>query len=172
MTGENRKSYGSIVSRRRKEVNEDPARLSAYKDTGRQMRDNNPLVQHEKTVTERTAVKRIQRRPKKAPKISELIESDDSDDEESDVSDHGKPMVKRIQKLPKIATPGKEPVVKQPPELIETDPRDSYLEIEDTAFDSIGVSVEGTYRGKKMSCVGTCVDGELTKMMASSKVDE
>ena len=32
---------------------------------------------------------------------------------ESDVSDHDNPMVKRIQALPKIATPGKEPVVKQ-----------------------------------------------------------
>ena len=83
-------------------------------------------------------------------------------------------MVKRIQKLPKIAIPGKEPVVKQPPELTEADPRDSYLEItlSDTDFDSIGVSVEGTYRAKKISCVGTCVDGDLTKMMASSKVDE
>ena len=69
MTGEDRKNYGSIVSRKWKEINEDPARLSAYKNTGRQMRDSNPLVQHEKTVTERTAVKRIQRHPKKAPKI-------------------------------------------------------------------------------------------------------
>ena len=60
-------------------------------------------------------------------------DSDDSDDEdeegqpqkvskspgpvrmESNVSDHDKPMVKRIQKLSKIATPGKEAVVKQPP---------------------------------------------------------
>ena len=174
MTGEDRKNYSSIVSRRWKDINEDPARLSAYSDSARQMRNNNPLVQHEKTVMERTAVKRIQRNPKKAPKISKLIESNDSDYEESDVPDHDKSMVKRIQKMAKIATPGKKPVVKQPLELIETDPRDSYLEItlRDTAFDSIVVSVEGTYRGKKILCVGTCVDGDLTKMMVSLKVDE
>ena len=96
---------------------------------------------------------------------------------ESDVSDHDKPMVKKIQTLPKKATPGNEPIlpeVKQSPELIETDPGDSYLQItlRDIAFDSIGVSVEGTYRGKKISHVGTCDNSDLCKTMVSPKVDK
>ena len=98
-------------------------------------------------------VKIIQKLTKKAPKSPGPFRM------ESDVSEHDKPMLKRIQSLPKKAIPGKKPVlpaVKQPPKLIETDPGDSYLEItlRDTACDyhiddSIGVCVEGTYRGKK-----------------------
>ena len=68
------------------------------------------------------------------------------------------------------------PVVKQSLELIETDPGHSYLEINlrHIVFDSIEASVglEGTYRGKKISYVGTCNNGDCTKIMTSSKVDE
>ena len=39
MTGEDRKNYRSIVSRRWKEIKEDPARLSAYNDRARQMKN-------------------------------------------------------------------------------------------------------------------------------------
>ena len=35
MTGEDRKNYRSIVSRRWKEIKEDPARLAAYNDRAR-----------------------------------------------------------------------------------------------------------------------------------------
>ena len=38
MTGEDQKNYHSIVSRRWKEIKEDPARLSAYGDRVRQMK--------------------------------------------------------------------------------------------------------------------------------------
>ena len=101
MTLEARKNYHSIVSRRWKEIKEDPARLSTNNDRDRRIRDDDPLVQHEEVVTGRSAVKGIQRQPKKAPKTPELVESDDSDDEESDDADDGEPMVKRIQTLPK-----------------------------------------------------------------------
>ena len=78
MTGEDRKNYCSIVSRRWKEIKEDPARLSVYNDRVRQMRDDDPLVSSmkQKTITER--------QPKKVPKTPEFVESDDSDDQESD----------------------------------------------------------------------------------------
>ena len=39
MTGENRKNYQSIVSRRWKEIKEDLARLSEYNDSARQMQN-------------------------------------------------------------------------------------------------------------------------------------
>ena len=39
MTGEDRRNYRSIVSRRWKEIKEDPARLSAYNDRARQMKN-------------------------------------------------------------------------------------------------------------------------------------
>ena len=70
-------------------------------DRDRRIRDDDPLVQHEEVVTGRSAVKGIQRQPKKAPKTPELVESDDSDDEESDDAGDDEPMVKRIQTLPK-----------------------------------------------------------------------
>ena len=98
------------------------------------MRDGDLLGQHEETMTGRSALKIIQRQPKKTPRAPNLEESDDSDDDE--------PRVKRIQTLPKEApkNPDEEPAVKQPPELIEAEPaegpEDSYLEINlrDTAL--------------------------------------
>ena len=98
-------------------------------------------------VEQKPAVKQ----PQKVPTSPEFIvtDSDDADTEDdeeknptvkkvskspgpvrmkSDVSNHDKLMVKRIETLSKKATPGKEPVlpvVKQSPELIETDPCDS-----------------------------------------------
>ena len=75
-----------------------------------------------------------------------------------------------------------EPTVKQLPELIEAVPAalgDSYLEIilSDAAVnypidDSLRVSVEGTYRGKKISHVSTCDTVYLHKMLRSSKIDK
>ena len=88
---------------------------------------------------------------------------------------------KIIQTLPKKApkTPDEKPVAKQPPELVETepeDPGDSYLEINlrHIAFDSTetSVSVEGTYGGNEHVNVGTCYSCDLTKIMASSKLDK
>ena len=48
MTGESRKNYHNIVSRRWKEIKEDPARLSAYSGRARQMMNDDPLVHHVK----------------------------------------------------------------------------------------------------------------------------
>ena len=39
MIGEDRKNYRSIVSRRWKEIKEDPERLSTYNDRARQMKN-------------------------------------------------------------------------------------------------------------------------------------
>ena len=101
MTREDRKNYSSIVSRRWKEIKENPAKLSAYNNRVRQMRDEaeKPMVNSMKQQT---------RQPKKAPKTPEFIESDvessdDSDDEDSDNPDDVEPMVKRIQPLSKIS---------------------------------------------------------------------
>ena len=99
---------------------------------------------------------------------------DDSDDDE--------PRVKRIQTLPKKApkTPDKEPAVKQLPQLIEAETEGlgySYIEITliDIAFpidDFIEMSVEGTYRRKKISYGKICDTVNLCKILASSRVDE
>ena len=48
MTLEARKNYHSIVSRRWKEIKEDPARLSVYNDRARQMKNEADNSQHEK----------------------------------------------------------------------------------------------------------------------------
>ena len=109
MTGEDRKNYHSIMSRRWKEIKEDLARPSAYNDRARQMRDDDPLVRNmeQQTITER--------QPKKAQKTQEFVESHDSDNEESDDKEGKKSAAKRIWALPKKApkTPDEEPVAKQ-----------------------------------------------------------
>ena len=104
MTGEDRKKYRSTVSRRWKEIKEDPPRLSAYNDRARQMKnkaeepEDDP--QKEKTVVDSPAV----RLPQKAPKIPKFVNADldDSDDEKEYV-------VKKPQKAHKS------------PEFVDTD---------------------------------------------------
>ena len=88
MTEEDRKKYRSIVSRKWKEIREDPARLSVYNDRPRQMKNeaekttklgDDSLVsrtkQHEKTMAERSAAKQ----PQKAPKTQEFVNTDSDD---------------------------------------------------------------------------------------------
>ena len=132
MTGEDRKNYRSIVSRRWKEIKEDPARLSAYNDRARQIKNKakepGDDSQNEKTVVDRPAV----RLPQEAPKIPKFVDTnlDDSDDEQERV-------VKKPQKEPKspefvdtdLDDSGneQEPVLKKPkkapksPEFVDTD---------------------------------------------------
>ena len=104
MTGEDRKNYRSIVSRRWKEIKEDPARLSAYNDRVRQIKNKAKELgddsQNEKTVVDRPAV----RLPQEAPKIPKFVDTnlDDSDDEQERV-------VKKPHKAPKS------------PEFVDTD---------------------------------------------------
>ena len=124
MTGEDRKNYRSIVSRRWKEVKEDPARLSAYNDRARQMKNEvkepGDDSQNEKMVVDRSVV----RLPQKAPKIQKFVDTDldDSDDEQERVvkkprkapkspefvdtdssnEDEQEPVVRHLQKAPKI----------------------------------------------------------------------
>ena len=96
MTGEDRKNYRSIVSRRWKEIKENPARLSAYNDRARQMKneveESGDDLQNEKTLVDRPAV----RLPLKAPKSPEFVDTDldNSDDKQE-------PVVKKPQKVPK-----------------------------------------------------------------------
>ena len=73
ITGEDRKNYRSIVSRRWKEIKEDLERLSAYNDRVRQMKneaeasgDGSP---NKKTVVDGPAVKH----PQKPSKISKML---------------------------------------------------------------------------------------------------
>ena len=72
ITGEDRKNYRSIVSRRWKEIKEDPARLSVYNDRARQMKNEADNSQHEKTVAGRCTVKQLQ----KAIKTQGFIDTD------------------------------------------------------------------------------------------------
>ena len=84
MTGEDRRNYCSDVSRRWKDIKEDPARLSGHNDRARQMKNEaekpSDDSQHEEMVPMRSAVKQ----PKKAPATPEFVDtdSDDSDNEQ------------------------------------------------------------------------------------------
>ena len=96
ITGEDQKNYQSIVSRRWKEIKENPARLSAYNDRARQMKneiqESGDDSQNEKTLVDRPAV----RLPLKAPKSLEVVDTDlDNADDEQE------PVVKKPQKVPK-----------------------------------------------------------------------
>ena len=66
MTGEDQKNYRSIVSRRWKEVKEDPARLSEYNDRVRQMQNEAEDSQNEKTPTVK--------QPQKVPKTPQFVD--------------------------------------------------------------------------------------------------
>ena len=84
MTREDRKNYQSIVSRRWKEIKEDPARLSEYNDRARQMQneaeESGDDSQNEKTMVDRPTAKHL----KKVPKTLEFVHADpdDSDGEQ------------------------------------------------------------------------------------------
>ena len=75
MTGEDRKNYQIIVSRRWEEIKEDPARLSAYNDRARQVKNEAEKPgddsQNQKTVVDRPAV----RLPQKASKIPKFVDT-------------------------------------------------------------------------------------------------
>ena len=114
MTGGDRKTYRSIVSRRWKKIKDDPARLSAHNDRTRQMENeptklgNDSLV-HEKTVAERSAIKQSQ----KAPKTPEFVDtgSNDSDTENEQKLKKGSGNGKKVKKTsqpPKFIDPSNE----------------------------------------------------------------
>ena len=126
MTREDRKN------RRSKEIKEDPAKLFAYNDRVRQMKNEaeepGDDSQNEKTVADRPAV----RLPQRAPKTPKFVDTglDVSDDEQERV-------VKKPQKASKIpkfvdtdlddSDDKQEPVLKNPkkapksPEFVDTD---------------------------------------------------
>ena len=83
MIGEDEKNYRSIVSRRWKEIKEGSAKLSACSDWATQMKNeaekptkfgDDPSVssteQHQKTVAERSAVKKNTETTPKSAKVS------------------------------------------------------------------------------------------------------
>ena len=80
MTGEDRQKYRSIVSRRWQEIKEDPARLSAYNDRARQMKN-----EAEKPGDD-----------SKAPKTPEFVDTDSS------IKDEQGSAVKSLKKAPKL----------------------------------------------------------------------
>ena len=117
MTEEDRKNYRSIIPIRWKEIKENRARLSAYNDRARQMKNEAEELgddsQNEKTVVDRPAV----RLPQKAPKSPEFVDTD------SDTEDEQEPVVRHLQKastIPKFididsrTEDEQEPVVKKP----------------------------------------------------------
>ena len=112
------------MSRRWKKIKKDPARLSAYKDRARQVKNDaeepGDDSQNEKTVVDKPAV----RIPQEAPKSPEFVDTclDNSDDEQervvknpqkapkspefvdtdSGTKDEQEPVVRHLQKVPKI----------------------------------------------------------------------
>ena len=119
------------MSRRWKEIKENPARLSAYNDRARQMENEaeepGDDSQNEKTVVDRPVV----RLPQKAPKSPEFVDTDlhDSDNEKQPVVRH----LQKASKIPKFfdidssTDDEQETVVKKPkktprpPEFVDTD---------------------------------------------------
>ena len=112
MTGEDGKNYRGIVSKRWKEIKEDPAKLSAYNDSTRQMKNEaekptklgddssvSSTEQCEKMMVARSAVKKsLQRQPQKAPKTPEFV---DTDSDDSGTENEEEPVLKQSQKAPK-----------------------------------------------------------------------
>ena len=112
MTGEDGKNYRGIVSKRWKEIKEDPAKLSAYNDSTRQMKNEaekptklgddssvSSAEQCEKMMVARSAVKKsLQRQPQKAPKTPEFV---DTDSDDSGTENEEEPVLKQSQKAPK-----------------------------------------------------------------------
>ena len=103
MTEEDRKNYRSFVSRRWKKIKEDPARLFAYNNTARQMKnevekpakagdDLSVGSMEQQTVTERPVVKRAQKQPQKVPKSPEFVETESDDSDNNDEEEE--PVVK------------------------------------------------------------------------------
>ena len=87
MTGEDRKNYRSIVSRRWKEIKEDPEGLSACNDRARQTKNEaggpGEGSQNEKTVIDGPAVNYLNKAPKSPGSVD--TDSDDSDNEQERV---------------------------------------------------------------------------------------
>ena len=99
MTGEDRKNYRSIVSRRWKEIKEDPARLSKYNDRVRQMQNEAEKPgddsQNEKTMVDRPTAKHL----KKVSKTPEFVDtdSDDTDKEQESTAKQPKKVPKTLE---------------------------------------------------------------------------
>ena len=112
MTGEDGKNYRGIVSKRWKEIKEDPAKLSANNDRTRQMKNEaekptklgddssvSSAEQCEKMMVARSAVKKsLQRQPQKAPKTPEFV---DTDSDDSGTENEEEPALRQSQKAPK-----------------------------------------------------------------------
>ena len=112
MTGEDGKNYRGIVSKRWKEIKEDPAKLSANNDRTRQMKNEaekptklgddssvSSTEQCEKMMVARSAVKKsLQRQPQKAPKTPEFV---DTDSDDSGTENEEEPALRQSQKAPK-----------------------------------------------------------------------
>ena len=123
MMGEDQENYRSIVSRRWKEIKEDPAGLSEYNDRTRRKQNE---VEGDDSQNEKTMVL------KKASKTTEFVDAV-SDDEQGPAAKQPK----KVPKTPKFVDTDsdrtddeQEPTAKQPqkasktPELVDTDKDD------------------------------------------------
>ena len=72
MTEEDQKNYRSNVSRRWKEIKEDPARLSEYNDRAKQVQNEAEDSENEKTMVDRPTAKHL----KKVPKTTGFVGTD------------------------------------------------------------------------------------------------
>ena len=120
--------------RRWKEIKEDPARLSEYNDSARQMQNEaeepGDDSQNEKTRADGPTAKQ----PKKVPKTPELVDtdSDDSDGEQEPVVEQPKKVPKTPELVDTDSDDEQEPVVEQlqkaskTPEFVDTDTDDEH----------------------------------------------
>ena len=89
MTGVDRRNYCTIASRKWKEIKEDPARLSAYNDSSRQIRDPSISSMEQQTMAERQL--------QKVPNSPEFVDTD-SDDADTEDEEEQEPEVKQPKK--------------------------------------------------------------------------
>ena len=143
MTGVDRRNYCTILSRKWKAIKEDPARISAYNDGSRQIKDPSISSMEQQTMAERQL--------QKVPNPPEFVDTD-SDDADTEDEEEQEPEVKQPKKYQQpqsLLIPSNDsdtedeeeqkPAVKQPQkvrtssEFVDTDSDTKYEEEQEPA---------------------------------------
>ena len=143
MTGVDRRNYCTILSRKWKAIKEDPARISAYNDGSRQIKDPSISSMEQQTMAERQL--------QKVPNSPEFVDTD-SDDADTEDEEEQEPEVKQPKKYQQpqsLLIPSNDsdtedeeeqkPAVKQPQkvrtssEFVDTDSDTKYEEEQEPA---------------------------------------
>ena len=143
MTGVDRRNYCTILSRKWKAIKEDPARISAYNDGSRQIKDPSISSMEQQTMAERQL--------QKVPNSREFVDTD-SDDADTEDEEEQEPEVKQPKKYQQpqsLLIPSNDsdtedeeeqkPAVKQPQkvrtssEFVDTDSDTKYEEEQEPA---------------------------------------